>query len=447
MATENPSAPVPPAAQRLVLYAIAYAGSSAIQKGLGFVVFMWLASQLPMAEYATFGLLYALLSGVGALALAGVVEAVIGLLAERDAAAGRRKLFGAAEGVFGLLAGATAALVAAGAWATEGRLSAQALAAATVAGILTAYFSLQSQLTRLEEDHRASLLLSFVPPVVGLAGGCSVFLATRTVAGFFAGFAVALVGTWLVVPTRRHRPPSGESVQADLQAIGRRLPPFVLVALLAWLAGYGNTWLVEAFFSAEDVARFAFIYTLSSVMQLVATSLNQAWSPRLFRELRTESVAVVDARSRRFFTLQGLALGTTGVALLVAAPLALSLATGRLAAYRELDDELLLLLVGYAVSIPWYHVQNYYLAFSKGRQLMHVSLVSSALGLLLWVAMMALAGSIGVYAGFALMMAVRTAGTVWWARREWAIGLMWQGPLLALVLLLAGSAAARTIGS
>jgi O-antigen/teichoic acid export membrane protein len=444
--TDARPAPAPPAGRRLALYAVAYAGSAAFHKGLGFVVFMWLASQLPMAGYAAFGLLYALLSGVGALALAGIVEAVIGLLPEHRSAAERRRLFAAAGGVFAALAAASAAVVAIGGWAfLRGSVTAPALAAATLAGLLTAFFSLQAQLTRLEEDHRASLLLSFVPPVAGLAGGCSVFLATGSVDGFFAGFALAMLGTWLVVCTRRRRVPAGAALRDDRHAIAARLAPFVLVALLGWLAGYGNTWIVQAFFTAEDVARFTFIYTLSSVMQLVATSLNQVWSPRVFRRLQDRPVAEVDAGSRRFFTVQGLALGAVGAALLVAAPLAVGLATGRLAAYRDLEAELLLLLVAYAVSIPWYHVQNYYLAFGRGRQLMHVSLVSSAVGLVLWVAAMVLLGTIGVYAGFALMMATRMAAAVWWARREWGVGLMWQGPALALLLLLAGGAAAKAL--
>jgi hypothetical protein len=67
----------------LALFAAAYALSAAVQKGAGFVIIMWLGRVLSVDNYARLGLLMALQAGLTAMASAGVVEAVIGLL--RDA--------------------------------------------------------------------------------------------------------------------------------------------------------------------------------------------------------------------------------------------------------------------------------------------------------------------------------------------------------------------------
>jgi O-antigen/teichoic acid export membrane protein len=439
----------PATGSRLALYAIAYAGSTAFHKGLGFLVFMWLAYELPVAAYASFGLLYALYSGVAALSMAGIVDTVIGLLVARSTAGERQRLFVAAERVFYSVAVSTISVVGLCLVLFPSAIALPwiAVAAATAAGLFTALFTIRSHLRRLDEDHNSSLLLSFLPPLAGLIGATVAFLATRSVTGFFCGYALAMLAGFAVYRPRPGQWAHGVNLSADTHSIFARLGPFLLVAMLAWLGGYGNTWLVRALFSAEDVARFAFIYTLASVMQLVATSLNQVWSPRIFKQLQQQSVALVDASSSRFFLLQGLALGTFGALLLVIAPWLVELGGARLAPYSNLNNELFILLAAYALTIPWYHVQNYFLAFGKGRELMKMSVVSTAVGMALWVAAMWVLGPVGVYVGFLLLTIARTVAAQSMAWRMWQVATFWQGPLLALLLLMIGSMLGRLAGA
>lgn len=431
----------------LFVYAAAYAGSASLQKGVGFVLFMWLAHSLSVAEYARFGLFYALQTGVAAFALAGIAESVVGMLKEHHEGPARGTLFAGAFTVFGLLAvtAAGGALIVYFFMAEKIGASGRDIAIVTIAGLLSSFFALQSLFTRLEENHGASLSLSFFPPLAGLLGGCLFFLVTPSVSAFYLGMAGGLattLGVYLIAGTRFEIWVAGPTPARDI--IGR-LGPFILIVALAWLSGYGNTYLVRSFFEASDVARFTFAFTLSSIMQLLASSLNQVWAPKFYRLVHEKTVAVLEQGNRQFYRLLGLVLGGIGGLVLMVVPVALGLAGPSMVPYTGMELELFFLFAAYAVSIPWWNVQNYYLAHSRGREMMFVILATSALGVLVWLTAIWLFGAIGVYAGLAMMALVRTGGAYLWARRSWPLQTMWEGTLIACVLLAAGAVASFAI--
>lgn len=431
----------------LALYAIAYAGSAALQKGIGFALFLWLAHSLSVEAYALFGLLLALQAGLSGLAGAGILEAVVGLLKECRTTASRVQLFHTANAVFGAQAVAAVMSVALiyGLLLRDTDASMVDVVFVIAGGVVTAFFTLQANLTRLEENHSSSLALAFVPPLAGWVAAFVAFFVLRTVSSFFIGLATGLLVCFFFF--KRHGI-GYHGYPGDIKAtlpIVSRLAPFVLIVILAWLSGYGSTYLIKSLFTATDVARFTFAYTLSSIMQLVASSLNQVWGPRFLRVVHDLPIAEVERRNRRFFALEGIVLGATGALVLAVVSPITQIAGTSLSAYQHLSVELLLLFGAYALSIPWYHVQNYYLVYGKGVELMNVSLLTSIAGLLLWIGAIALLGVAGVYAGFALLMFTRMFGAVVWARRTWAVRILWEGPVLALVLLGLGALASAPL--
>src|SRR5579859_2522744 len=77
---------------RIVWYAGLYSASAALLKLAGFALFLWIARTLQVSDYATFGLLYAVQTGMITFAIAGIVEAVVGLSRERRSVVERRAL-------------------------------------------------------------------------------------------------------------------------------------------------------------------------------------------------------------------------------------------------------------------------------------------------------------------------------------------------------------------
>lgn len=425
-------------------YALAYAGGAALQKGLGFLLFLWLARVLAVEDYARFGLLFALQAGLATMAGAGIAESAIALLRTHAEPCQRQRLLDASNGVFVLLAAASLVVVGIGYLVAirpglDGGLE---LAFVLAGGALTAFFALQAVLVRLGEQHGAALALGVGAPLAGLAVAFAAFMIRPQVVAFYAGMIVGLVIAFGVLQRARlgHYRVAIRSPEAA--AIASSLAPYLAIGFVTWLGGYGTTYLVEGFFDTADVAMFTFVYTLSSIMQLVATSINQVWSPRVFRLAHEMPIDELERMNMRFYALQGAVLGFVGAAMLMVAPPLIDLVGGNLSAYRDLGDELALLLAGYAVSIPWWHTQNYFYVHGQGAALMRIVLVTNIAGLAIWIALMASFGVIGVYLGFLVQMLIRSAGAWFIGRRTWGLRLAWHGPLLTLALVALGWLAA-----
>jgi O-antigen/teichoic acid export membrane protein len=412
----------------LILNAGLYGGSAILLRLAGFVVFLWLAQSLPVAEYAAWGLLYALQTGIATFGLTGIVEAVIALLKEQPSEVARRELFAAANAAFFLVSLTTVVLATLFFIGTVGGAEASLTSAflAIGSGVLLACAALQAQIVRLSERHMASLFFNFLVPLAGFVGSAVAFYYARSVTSYFAGLALG-AGLALAVGMIWMKLASVRFEGLNLQAILRRLHPFILVGFIGWLTGYGSNYIVNGFFPADEVARFTFILSLSAIMQLVATSLNQVWNPRFYALIHSQPVLEVEAKNRLFFQMEALVLGVAGAAILLVYPFALPLLGGNAISYAGMRLELLFLLVGYICTVPAWHALNYLLAFDKGGKIRDVHVVTGIAGTVALVLLMWSTGPLGIYIGFLVHMVLRSLGLFLAARRHWRVMLPWQG--------------------
>ncbi|MBO6899842.1 MAG: oligosaccharide flippase family protein [Rhizobiaceae bacterium] len=426
--------------ERLLGYASAYAAAAVLQKGAGFALFIWLAAALTVEEYARFGLFFAFQTGIAALLGAGIVEPVVGMLKEHQEGVGRQRLLAAGFGVFTIVASIVFLAIAAFSVPLSLEINSDipGLFILFIVGMLSAFFILQAHLIRLDERHVASLMLNNIPMFMAFFLGFVAFVAFGSVESLFGGMAIGLGVSFVAMFGLRLNPRFVFSSPEISRKILVRMPPYVAIAIAAWLTGYGSTYLINALFTAGDVSRFTFAYTLSSVLQLVATSLNQVWSPRFYRIVHEKPHMEVAKESDSFFLWQGFIIGLVGFAVLLVFPTAIELAGDRLEAYRGLSLGLGLLLGAYAVSIPWYHAQNYFFAHSRGPDLMTLVLTSSIIGIALWLLAIWYLGPIGAFLGFALQMIVRGILIEIRAHRLWRTRVPWRGMALALVFIAAG---------
>ncbi len=433
----------------MVIFAAAYAASATIQKGAGFLVIMWLGHILSVEDYAAFGLLMALQAAVAAFASAGIVESVIGKLHTYSSPSSRQNLLRGADLVFLAMASAVAGATAIGYLSLHWRQisSALELSAVVSGGLFTAFFTVKSGLVRLTEEHVASVALASLPPLAGFLFGFVAFTLQGTVVSYFVGMALGLVGSLLVSLAFKPHLFVLPAHTTEAVAVAGKMPTFVLIGALGWLVGYGNTYIVEFFFKASDVAQFTFAYSLSSIMQLISTSLNQVWSPRFFARAHTVSLEELERQNSRFFVLHGAVLGAVGFALLVVTPIALQAVGGNLAHYAHMPGKLFFLFAAYALLLPWYHSQNYFLAHGRGAELMNVIIVSSLLGLALLPIAISVFGVLGVYLGFLIQMGAKSCVAMIWAWREWRLRLAYEGALLATLLIGLGAITSTLAGN
>jgi len=413
-----------------------YASSAATLKLAGFVFFLWIARTLSVDEYATWGLLYALQTGVTSFGLVGIVESVVGLLKTHRSIEDRKRLFAAANSVF--LATSACSIVLAVilfvAFVEHATNSLLTFAFVVASGGLFAYSSLQAQIIRLDERHFASLGFSFMVPFCGLVGSFIAFLLEGTVQSFFLGSTIGLaisLGGAQIKGIGFY--PFANSV-TQWRPVLSRISPFIAVTLLGWLGGYGNNYVIKLFFDSEEVAIFTFVFMLSSIMQLVATAMNQVWSPRFYRLIHEIPLDQVEIQNRRFFRLQGIALGLTGGGMIAIYPLVLNLLGGNLSYYQSAHLELVLLVLSYVILIPWWHCQNYFLAYDKGPSVMRILVTTSVIGIVTLVILLLTVGPLGIYIGFFVQMVLRSVGALVVSRRHWPVHISWDGMAAGMIL-------------
>lgn len=424
---------------KFAIYASGYSLAAVIHKGLGFILFFWLAHTLSRGEYAVFGLFYALQAGLVAISTAGVVEMVIGHYRNHFDEQRRQRLFSIGNGMFVwliFLAAVVALCVYVGFLVQYAAILDIALI--FIGSVLLAFFTLQASFVRLSEAHGQSLLLIFVPPVVGLIAAYAGFVFWGTLPAFFGGMAAALAVVFFIF-IRLRLIHFGVSLQvSEMISIKYEVVPYVVIALLVWLSGYGSTYMVESIFDMADVATFTFVYTISSVMHIVATSLNQVWSPRFFRLVHEMPIIELERKNTIFFAVQGAVLGLVGAVMLLLFRPGIDVVGGNLIGYRDAGQGLAWLFAGYAMAVPWWHAQNYYYAHKQGESLMRLVAISSAVGILVWLGLMLTWGVHGIYSGFFALMLIRSVVVSLHARSIWRIRFTWEGPFVAACLLLAG---------
>jgi O-antigen/teichoic acid export membrane protein len=421
-----------------VWHTLLYSGSAAALKLAGFGVVLWLARRVSLADYGTWGLLYALQTGVALFGPVGIVEAVIGLLRTRRDPAAQQSLYAAANLVFcgnvavaTLLGGVLYFVVLRG---REAAVPFPTFGLVLASGILTAYATLLAQVVRLQERHAASLAFNFVVPAAGLLGSALAFALRGNVSSYFLGGTLGLAAGLLAARAVGSVAGGIRGGGAEWRLIVVRIGPFFAVTALGWVSGYGNTYVIKLCFDATVLAKFTLAFMLSGVLQLVASAMNQVWSPRFYRIVHDTPAAEVERQSRRFFLWQGVAMGAAGGLLILGFPFVARLIGGNLLHYGTMAPELFMLVVAYVAIVPFWHCQNYLLAFDQGAAMMNIHLVSSALGLAALVGLIYVAGPFGIYLGFLVQMVLRSGAAVWVARRRWPAHVPWQGVLAGIAL-------------
>lgn len=413
-----------------------YAVTSVVYRGAGFLLFVWLAKTFAVPEYARWGLLYAFQTAVVTFSLVGIIESITNLLHKYPEQEQRAVLFSSAIDVFLRIAAVSVILATVGGLLIQrygnGSVEFESVPGALFSGVLLAYATLMTQIYQLEGRHVVAVAFSFLFPVCGLTGSLIATAFVPSAGAYFLGGMAAMM--LAAVAYRKHLAIRnfGRSSPEVRNQIYARIAPYVAVALFGWLGGYGNNIIVNHIFQPAEVARFTFSLTVASVMQLAATSLNQVWSPRFYQIVQLEPIDVVERMNWRFYGLQSVILGIVGAASLIVLPLVTGFLGGNLVEYGGMQTELFFIVIGYVCLCPWWHCMNYLLFFDKGPTVMRVTIVTSAIGITIWISLMLAFGAIGIYLGFFLQMVVRSVGIAYVVKRQWPIRNSWAGVFLGI---------------
>lgn len=417
-----------------IQYGIIYTISNAIQKGIGFLVFMYFASFLSVEEYASFGLNYSFFSVVCLFSYAGINESVIGWLKQEN---NIKELFKSANSVF-LFFSLISFLLFIPLYKIiyiDSDISILSLISITLGAILLSFFTFQSIIVRLKEQHLESVIYSFFPPLLAYLLGFYFVFRTKQGVSYFEGVLLAaIISIFGLLILRRYFIGFSNS-KTIIKRIIKSSLPFIAIAFFAWILGYGNTFLINYLFEDIQVATYVFLFTIASILQLVANSMNQVWSPRFYKIFKEDQLEEIENKYSFFTIVQGVIIGLFGALIIIVFPI-ITFYFDSLSKFDNVELPMLFLFGGYIVSIPWWHTQNYYMINSKGEELMNLTLISGLLGLSFWIGFMILFKEEGIYLGFFVQLLVRSLLVYFCGKKLWNIRFHWKGTFIGLCLLI-----------
>lgn len=418
-----------------------YSLSAAILKVSQFSIFMWLAGQVSIEEYATFGLLMALLQGIQTFSHAGVLEISTGIIAKQHNESSAICYENTSVRVFLILSILVSfifllffILSVDDSVATNNK----SFIAAIFTGVILGFSLMEAGLARLKENHTLSALLSIMPSLLGLSLGVVFFLFFASIDSFFLGYGIGSLSIVLFFILRKQIEINIISGRESLIYFLKKTPSYLLIALLGWLSGYGANFIIEANFEAIEVAKFTFVLSYSSAVLFLLSAPVQVWSPRFTQLYSRIPFDELENKNRNFFSLLSIFIGFIGGVLIIVFPVLSSLIDGKDSFYQDLTLEVFLLLVGYLLLVPWWQTLGHILANSLGAMLATSTLYSSFIGLIVLVLLMIAMGPVGIYIGFLIQMGIRSFLLVWFARNRWKVRIDYMGMGIAIMILSLG---------
>lgn len=425
--------------RQVIYWMVFFSGANIFVKGAYSLVVLLLASVLTPSAYAGFGMLYALQGAMTMFATVGLQETASARLKYYSSELRRRVLYQRMSGLFILTM--LLAFLALFPFIFLLEHEDTPLMSATFAlllGAIIGYGVLQASFQRLENRHAASLLTSAGIPLLSIVGmmvggwwvGDLTFVFALALAGAsIALFILVLRGQIFLGPL-----PSALHIGGELLSLG----PFLVIGIFGWLSGYGMNFIINMEFKSFFVATFTFLFTFASGSQMIANSLNMAWSPRFYDLYNSGDMDQAESRSRLLFGLLAIVLGLVGFMAVALLPWLTNLMGGNLTQYGNFRLELAFLMSGYVICVAWWHGQNYYFIAGYGKELMYLSLWSGGIGLVAWILCMIVLGPMGIFAGFALQMLIKAVSMRLVGVRHWPMRPPWAAIITGCILTFAG---------
>lgn len=92
------------------------------------------------------------------------------------------------------------------------------------------------------------------------------------------------------------------------------------------------------------------------------------------------------------------------------------------------------LFLGYILLPIWWHCSNYYLVFERGKDLRNIVIVTSIIGVAIWLILMLFFGKIGIYVGFFVQMLLRSVWIYIESRKHWNLKISYEGVIIGILI-------------
>lgn len=364
-----------------------------------FFLFSHLAKSLGVTMFGVFGLLYTYQVTLNTFSTVGIIEKLPSQFAGLKDAADRQRLYKKTNALFLLLS-----LLSIIAVLIYGFFDVVVVENFTsfiyigISAIILSYFTIQSSFFRFDLKYLSSVIVSNLPLLISLVGLYVASLLGMAMGSIILcsllGLLLGLVCLFFLKLTYGFAPIGRKDIAGELKVIW----PFFFIAVFSLFSGYGANFLISKMLHIDDVGVFTFFVTVTSIMHLVANSMNLVWGPKFFVLFGEEDKTTLNRSNKRFYIFQTLILFFVSLAVV----LFLAFFKGTFQEYKPHFFKLSFLFVAYLFNVPWYMNTNFYIASARSKKLMQIVSISGIIGLAGLYFFITIFGSYGIYFGFFL---------------------------------------------
>ena len=422
--------------KKIIYQASYYTFSLALQKGLIFFLIIYLASHFSPENYAQWSILYAIQTAFFSFMSVGLFESIISMTKDLKVKKQKEDIISSVNfitsSIFLVLL-----IISLIYYFYLSKLDSNIYIFLCVIGIgsLSSVLNLHANIIRLQGQHFLSLLFSFAPPFFSVLISLIFVIKSSEISLYYpiAFASISCIAFVLVYIRRSQFYINFSSIYT--KKIFKRTMPFMLIAFLSWLTGYGLVLIADFFLPKVAIARYALLLTLSSSIEVLATSLNKAWNPRYIAMISSKSSQFINSKATRFYSSLTLLLSFISFILLLSVDKLLLLIGKNIALYSYVKIDLFLLLTALIISIPWWQCVHYYYVYNRGKDLSKIILKTGIITIPLAIILMKLSVPYAIYITYLLERIFRTFVIYSSSKKFWDIVIPFKTTIIAISIL------------
>ena len=403
-------------------------------KLLQFLLFSQLAKSLGSELFGLFGLLYTYQVTVNTFSIAGIIEKLPSQYIHLESETEKEKLFKTTNVLFIVIAFFSAlGTFLYSCLDTEINKHLDLVAYTILTGAILAFTNIQSTYFRFSHRYVASVLTTNLPLFLSLV---SIFIANIYTNDLKLIIIIGLIGSvgGLIVLTLFRlsygfKIPTKKNVYSEFKIIW----PFLIVAIFSLFSGYGINFIISSQLNLSDVGVFTFFVTISSIMHLLANSMNLVWSPHFFELYKSSNIDEVNKKNKKFYTNQAWVLFIAGILINVF----FKVYEAQFPDYKDHLFMLPFLFAAYICNISWYMNTNYYIVNASSKRLTSIVVISGLLGMTTIFICIYFFRAHGIYIGFLISYLIKSIMIGLDGKRQWKSDVPW-GLIILLMLLMIG---------
>ena len=220
----------------------------------------------------------------------------------------------------------------------------------------------------------------------------------------------------------------------DVFVFQKKALPYVVIAFIGWLGGYGYNYFVDNQFPLEIVGAFGFVLSITNFVLVISNSINLVWSSKLFKifangENKMESDVKV-------WSILSMLIMLMTIFLSIIFPKFVEVFYDNNQNFKELGKFIPLIGLAYIVYVPTWQAKNYYYYHNDSWKLLFKTAVSGVLGIVSAFLLIKYFSILGLFIGFFVNYLVQSIVITYYSVKKWRYKTPYKSVIISFCTLL-----------